>query len=435
MCDHRPAPHGAPTLAVAVPDRRTSAPPAPGRPVPCPPGFDRATHGSRRRRLWELDSAAHCPVIGVCLPMDALRKLVRQVGGTAAPDGNYPLHAHAVQQAREHGALAEAMQKLLDRRATLALQRAARLKTTEALEAWWAASIDGPDLPGTLWAVLTHPRCAAPLADRVLADVHMLQHQLGSARRVDLARHEALVAEHAVLARQLAEAQRRCQGLLDAQRQRLEAAQAALVRARAELIGRDTALAQARDALDALHRSAPDLPSRHALDRRVQEQAERILELQRELMRSREEALHEARRADAAAAHARRLAEAAGTPAEAPADDHAAPPDAAGLRDCSVLCVGGRPAAVPIYRQLVERTGGRFMHHDGGDEDHASRLDATLAAADLVICQTGCISHDAYWRVKEHCKRTGKRCVFVDTPSRAALQRALAEVGAEPARA
>ena len=82
---------------------------------------------------------------------------------------------------------------------------------------------------------------------------------------------------------------------------------------------------------------------------------------------------------------------------------------------------------------MIERTGGRFLHHDGGEKDTATRLDATLAAADLVICQTGCISHDAYWRVKDHCKRTGKRCVFVENPSTAGLKRALAEL--QPAAA
>lgn len=25
--------------------------------------------GSRRRRLWELDGHAYCPVVGVCLPL------------------------------------------------------------------------------------------------------------------------------------------------------------------------------------------------------------------------------------------------------------------------------------------------------------------------------------------------------------------------------
>jgi hypothetical protein len=34
-----------------------------------------------------------------------------------------------------------------------------------------------------------------------------------------------------------------------------------------------------------------------------------------------------------------------------------------------------------------------------------------------VICQTGCISHSAYWRVKDYCKRNGKRCVFIDNPA------------------
>lgn len=45
-----------------------------------------------------------------------------------------------------------------------------------------------------------------------------------------------------------------------------------------------------------------------------------------------------------------------------------------------------------------------------------------LAAAQLVICQTGCLSHRDYWRVKDVCKRTGKTCVLVTDPE--ALRRA-----------
>jgi len=80
---------------------------------------------------------------------------------------------------------------------------------------------------------------------------------------------------------------------------------------------------------------------------------------------------------------------------------------------------------VVIYRQLVEQAGGKFLHHDGGLEDRFAQLDSALGAADLVICQTGCISHNAYWRVKDHCKRTGKPCSFVETPSVAGLARGL----------
>jgi len=98
------------------------------------------------------------------------------------------------------------------------------------------------------------------------------------------------------------------------------------------------------------------------------------------------------------------------------------------LHQKMVLCVGGRSGNIANYRDVVERVGGRFAHHDGGVEDNASVLDANLAAADLVICQTGCISHNAYWRVKDFCKRTGKRCVFVENPSASSLERGLAQI-------
>lgn len=48
--------------------------------------------------------------------------------------------------------------------------------------------------------------------------------------------------------------------------------------------------------------------------------------------------------------------------------------------------------------------------------DAPDNLEASLAAADLVICQSGCISHGAYWRVHDHCRRTGKACVLVERP-------------------
>jgi hypothetical protein len=98
------------------------------------------------------------------------------------------------------------------------------------------------------------------------------------------------------------------------------------------------------------------------------------------------------------------------------------------LAERSILCVGGRSGNVATYRALIERAGGQFAHHDGGLEDNTNRLEASLAAADLVICQTGCISHSAYWRVKDFCKRTGKRCVFIDNPSISSLQRGLEEL-------
>lgn len=60
-------------------------------------------------------------------------------------------------------------------------------------------------------------------------------------------------------------------------------------------------------------------------------------------------------------------------------------------------------------------------------------LDASLKAADLVICQTRCVSHDAYWRVQDQCKRTGKQCVLVAQPHVMPIVRRLSEISTLPA--
>jgi len=381
--------------------------------------------GSRRRRLWELDGHAHCPVIGVCLPIGVLRRVINKVVGGQALGDDYEMHCAAIAECKHRSAIAEAAQKELDRRYMIALRQASQAKTTEALAAWWRDAAAGKDVAGALWAVLTHARCTSTLEHQVLGEVHMLQHQVGMAARVDLGRFESLVDENAVLARELAAAQQRSARHAADHARLAETQQAELVRLRAELIARDTALAQVREQQNALEAAAPGLVGRFELAREARAQDERIHALQRSLLQAQQEADRQRRRADDAVAEwqardEQRAAEPAALDAEA-----ATANALSALQHRAVLCVGGRTAIVPVYRQLIERTGGRFMHHDGGDEDSVAKLDSTLAAADLVICQTGCISHDAYWRVKDHCKRTGKRCVFVDTPSRAGLERAL----------
>jgi hypothetical protein len=77
-----------------------------------------------------------------------------------------------------------------------------------------------------------------------------------------------------------------------------------------------------------------------------------------------------------------------------------------------VLCVGGRTALLSQYRALAERLGIRLIHHDGGLEDSLSRLPILIGSADAVLCPTDCVSHNAYYTLKQHCKRAGKPCLL-----------------------
>lgn len=403
----------------------TALPPASAGPAAAAASAGKGS-GSRRRRIWELAGHAHCPVVGVCLPIHALRLLVNRVLGGQTQAVDYELHCGVNTECKQRNRLSEAVNKELDRRYAQSLRQTQALKQTEALAAWWQAQARlGHAVPGALWAVLSHPRCDAALEEQVLQDIHMLQHQNGAADRADQTRLQEVLHENQVLARELGSVQQRCTEQALAQSRRIETLQAELVRARADLIGRDTVIASLWDELRRLEAAVPSLRARDELHRQCAQQMERIQDLERALLRTRHALEREQRQAEEArqAPPAQAPADPAGltdAPPLAPFDD-----TAEWLRERAVLCVGGRQASVPAYRQLVEQIGGRFLHHDGGDEDSVARLDHSLTAADLVICQTGCISHDAYWRVKEHCKRTGKRCLFVDKPSSASLKRAL----------
>jgi len=58
---------------------------------------------------------------------------------------------------------------------------------------------------------------------------------------------------------------------------------------------------------------------------------------------------------------------------------------------------------------------------EGGGADGAGALAASAEAADLVVCQTGCLSHGDYWRVQDQCRRTGQTCVLVEQSAAASI--------------
>ncbi len=149
-----------------------------------------------------------------------------------------------------------------------------------------------------------------------------------------------------------------------------------LLALRGQLMVRDTALELLREELAELRRQVPGLAGRQELVRLLDIQAERIVALERE----RNAALW---RAERESLRAREAAAGPGTVAILSADLVAALPDEA-------------------------------------------QLTKALAAADLVLCQTGCLSHDDYWRVQDYCARSGKRCLLLakedaaSAPARAA---------------
>jgi hypothetical protein len=200
-----------------------------------------------------------------------------------------------------------------------------------------------------------------------------------------------LPQEFLALCRQLGDAQQRCSTAMQAQARQIEALTAEVVRLRGAVIVRDTRLALARDELEQLRAASPGLPRRQAMARHVSLLAERITSLSRECLRWRQ---------------------AAGQGAAA-----TAPRQGDGAALLTMVSSAQIPQMPPV--PMEQHASGHLPSHaqaGAGDLIGGAGLDASLAAADLVICQTGCISHDDYWRVQDHCRRTGKPCILVDQP-------------------
>jgi hypothetical protein len=178
---------------------------------------------------------------------------------------------------------------------------------------------------------------------------------------------DQLISEHHALLRHCGQIQTRCSDLVQAQAVAIHHLSAQAMRLRAAVIVRDTALAWAHEDRAELEATIPGLPKRVALARRVDALLARIQDLMRERFHWQQGGL------------AKRLAA---------SDDFPAPVRASAL---------GSP-------------------EDAAQVDDLASLEGSLVAADLVICQTGCLSHGAYWRVQDHCKRTGKTCVLVEQP-------------------
>lgn len=384
----------------------------------------------RRKKVWELPARWHCPLIGTCLPVAEMRKLAARAGYDEREMSDYTLHTAVVGSCDSRTEIAELVQRYFEKRYAATVRRFARIRgEPEVLAEWQEALAAGNDIAGALWAAWSHADMGDEGGKQMHGDIHMLSHQDGAAVRADLRRLEQLKQENHHLRNEVAAFR---MGLAVAQREKDKTVadlqrRLALAEQQAALLGRrELELAEAR-------RQARDYETLHARAAAMGQRIETLEE--RNAANARRAADLEIRlgdvQADLVAAEAA-LELALGMGADGCAGVSGTTgcgrncPAEAYLAGRCVLCIGGRTGLVDGYRRMVETRGGRFLHHDGGQEESLHRLDAIVAGADAVVCQSGCVSHAAYYRLKEACKKLGKPCVFVQSPGVGSFARGLA---------
>lgn len=382
--------------------------------------------GSRRRRLWEMCGTAQCPVVGICLPMTVVKKLAaKHLQHSELRATEYETHCAVVVACKTKSAFGKLVQEQLDQRFHNELRAVQAIKTREGLLAHWNEHKETANFPGIFWSVLSHPRCDAAMEFEVLGHAHMMQHQAGCERQTHENQKTALHDQLKTTQAAHKKLEEKYQALQASHVQTQQLQQDTISALQTELASQHGEMQKLKKAFDALQANTPSsgLPKANEVEllraRITTLKSVHLAELGnlQQQVKTLENQL--AKRPTAFAIQALDTS-----------STNCAEPCNKPLDKRCVLCVGGRPSAVPLYRQTVETRGATFIHHDGGQEEGIAQLDAKLNSADLVICQAGCVSHEAYFRVKEHCKKHSVQCVYVQNPSKSALRKALQTIAA-----
>ena len=349
----------------------------------------------RRRTLFDLSPMLHCSIVGTCLTMAELRKiLTKAVGDRVQKLSDHDLHTHGVRLAALKGPASRLLNKALDTKHHIAIRQFAKAGTEHDIRELWSAARREGQIEGAYWAAVTHPSTNEACLQHVFGDVHMLSHLVGSSNRADVRRlleFESEIANLRTSLNEMAGAMRTGFSRRDIEIRQLRHALAARP-------GSDEDIAD--DATAALRRSLSEL--QRQLDSALL-RAERQQKSAAEA-KARERSLQA--RLDAAEERARQLEndlhslESCFATSRQEADRD---PPPISLADRTVLYVGGKSGTIPNLRDLVERLGGCFLHHDGGQTQNIGLLAGFIRRADCVFFPVDCVSHQAMFAVKRHC--------------------------------
>jgi hypothetical protein len=276
--------------------------------------------------------------------------------------------------------------------------------------------------------VLSHPAATDAIMRKIFGDVHMLSHMVGAANRADIRRLCQLEQEHAALSAKIELQQRQLRnGFVERDNKiRLlnEALSRALGRAPAssELVGDDACVAEAA-LIDLDRRLSREVVRRERLEGRLK--AATLALAQAERARQDAEGECERLRQESSLVEAQIngwLGEEQGAVALE-------------LRGIQVLYVGGRAHQVPQLKAVVERSGGKFLYHDGGIEHSMTLLPGLISRADCAVFPIDCVSHEAMGILKRQCRQLAKPFVPLRTSSLASLLSGLATLERTPERA
>ncbi|HEC56811.1 MAG TPA: DUF2325 domain-containing protein [Candidatus Syntrophoarchaeum butanivorans] len=371
-------------------------------------------------RIWDIQPALLCTILGMTMESDATRKILKRFRIEMKGDASsFSMHQELLRQSLEENKLAEFLEKKLDKRFRPYERRIDAIGRDRILETIEdGRGIEGVPLTALIWYLLrSSGEGSFDVELRLFKAMHMIGHRMmrlydvlsadlpdGSLVEDELwklkSRVESLTEVNERLERNLARLRRK----YDAIQHEFEALKAEKIRIQRELERERGLSANLRNRLTEIERnnSLDQLERLRQENSLLLDEVKRLREELREV--SDKERIPEVRPVEVKKKHTDDLP--------------------VNLEGVKVALIGGVEGLVPHYREVAESFGCKLCYH-GGHCREKDEIERIVEGVDVVFCPVDINSHNASRYAKKACKKRGKPCYFLKSSGLSSLKRGL----------
>lgn len=381
-------------------------------------------------KLWEMDHAFRCPVMGICLDHSEQKQLLKKSGITFKDKTSYEIHEILVSCAESDNRLSQRVNRLLHRKFGRRASELYGLSENDFMRCWKTA-FDSGDYLAEFWAAVTRRDLDESSRKEIFGSIHMVMHNQAES--------------FARMTKQVMKADERTK-VQESKIKELFVSRRTLVKENESLKRQlDQARKPARSVETGLTRTSFGQPDHDRVFRisELEQENKRLIQIvtdQADTLKIKEQKLSSLimqltkmadEREELKRAECRFKKEAEET-MDSFSSMNRCDEDCPAFDLCSkrVLIVGGIERMEALYRQVIERSGGVFEYHAGHMKGGGKHLENRLKRSDIVLCPVNCNSHAACTMVKNLGKKHNKPVHMLSSFSLSTVSQVIKTCGA-----
>ncbi len=377
-----------------------------------------------RKNIWKIDYYSFCPVIGTCLTIEEQKRILKKLKISFKQLRPYEIHKILVQSIQVESQLSRRVNNYLNQKYSHEIATFNNFTEQEFLISWREKMTTG-DICGLFWVAVTRQDLSEKAMEIISGDVHMLSHISGHEIRKELYETDMLRKQNQKLSNKLKEEiklRRRFKKELDQSVTLCFSAESKVKSIEKE----KNAVAEKLQVLHIDEIEAANMQLQFQLAKAQSELQEALSTVKS--LRQENESLFS--KLSAQEKINRYLKDEAEKVLYQVADKCNEGCPAFDLCARRILIVGGISKLKKFYQDMIEKMGGVFEYHDGGNGSRLTDdiLQGLVSRADVVLCPVNVNSHRACLSIKRICKTHHKPYYMLASSSLSSISEALASL-------